>query len=422
MINTRSIGILLLAALSAASLAAEPAAESPSEALARLLDGSRSALTVTEKGLSGPGAAKLLDATRAAQFVLIGEDHGFIEVPQFVLALKRSLAADAPANLVLEVGPLSAAKLADASRKNELTRLATDYPAAIPFFGWKDDAAMAKAWQGADRSARLWGIDQEFLLSTRLHAERLKVLNPRGAAGEAAAAFASRALASETAMNERHDPSTLLLPQLEAEDFAMLRAAIKPAAGSESASILDELAESAEVYRGQSGDGLASNQQRSLMMKRHFMAYYDAASKKDGVAPRALFRLGAFHAGRGRSPTNQFDIGNLASELAASRGRRSVHVLVLVAGGTVNKWFPLSADTSLRNAAYDAKEELAVLDAAPYLEHAFATGWTVFDLSTLRTSRAARQSAGAMFDRIAFDYDYVVMVAQGHAAVELAQQ
>lgn len=419
------LSAMLLAAFTTATWAAAPVAvapaPTPAQALVGLLEGSRSAMTVGNQGMSGPGAAVLLDATRDAQFILVGEDHGFIEVPQFVMALKRSLAADAPPNLVLEVGPLSAARLAAAARKDRLAALAKDYPAAIPFFGWRDDAAMAAAWQGTSPRTLLWGIDQEFLLSTRLHAERLTVLNPSGEAGAAATAFAGRAQAAETAMNERHDPATMLLPQLEKKDFDALHAVLKPAVGSESAMILDELAESAEIYRGQSGDGDASNHQRSLMMKRHFMAYYDAASTKNEPAPRALFRLGAYHAGRGRNPINQFDIGNLASELAASRGHKSVHVLVLTAGGTVNKWFPLSADTNLRSTPYNAAEELSVLEAAPYLKNAFSTGWTVFDLSALRTSRKARESAGRLFDRIAFDYDFVVIVAQGHAARELTQ-
>ena len=74
-------------------------------------------------------------------------------------------------------------------------------------------------------------------------------------------------------------------------------------------------------------------------MKRNFMHYYQAALKHQ-PQPRALFRLGAFHAGRGLSPTKLFDIGNLASELANSQGSHSLHILVIAAGGQVNRWFP----------------------------------------------------------------------------------
>lgn len=392
---------------------AQPA-ETPSQALARVMDASRLPLAIELGSLSGAGADKMIEAARHAQFILVGEDHGFVEVPRFVLGLRKALGKDAPDNLVIETGPLAAARLAEAARSDTLSTLSARYPAEIPFFDWNDDGAMALAFQQNKSANVLWGIDQEFILSTRMNFERLSQLHPDAVV---VAAYVKRAQEAEAKMLAEHDPSAALLPQLQAEDFAALRAAVKSHTGSESTSIIDELAESAEIYRSQGSDGNASNHQRSLLMKRHFMAHFDAANRHASAPVRAMFRIGAYHAGRGLNPINQYDLGNLASELAASRGLSSVHILVLAAGGTVNKWLPFVEEKAARASPYDAKMELESVHAVPFIEHALKNQWSVFDLHAFRSELAARKEGGAGFEQLVFAYDYVVMVPEGHAAV-----
>jgi hypothetical protein len=402
----------LMPVLSWAAESHKPAVQS----LAAALTGARSSLAIQNGELVGPGSADLVRRARIAQFVLVGEDHGFAEVPAFVIALKRTLGADAPAYLVAEVGPLSAAKLTQASRDGAANSVELHYPGAVPFFGWRDDLAMFEAWQQGSVLPAVWGIDQEFILSTRMHLERLAMIAPP--AGRASAEhYLARAVEADRALLAEHDPSVVLLPQLGDADFRSLRIAFDAHDGDEAGEILAELAESASIYRGQSQDGADSNAQRAVLMKRHFMRYYHEALRRDGRPPRALFRLGAFHAGRGLSPINQFDIGNLASELAASNGSESLHILVVMRGGHVNKWLPFLADTASRNSTYDAHSELAQIGAAPFIDHTAGDAWNVFDMTPLRHSAAARKAGGTLFERLVFAYDYVVVVPEGHAAV-----
>lgn len=391
--------------------------ESPSDAFTRVITSSRSPIAIEDASLSGVGAGRLVAAARQAQFILIGEDHGFVEVPQFVIGLRNALGKDAPENLVIETGPLAAARLAEAARRNTMAELVTRYPAAIPFFDWKDDGAMAHAFQHNQRDNVLWGIDQEFILSSRMNLERLLQLHPRSGV---VAEYVERAQEAEERMLAEHNPSGVLLPQLQADDFAALRAAVKPRVGSESALIIDELSTSADIYRLQGSDGDASNAKRSMLMKRHFMASYDAAGLRASSPVRAMFRIGAYHAGRGLNPINQYDIGNLASELAAGRGFSSVHILVVAAGGSVNKWLPFVEDKAARVSAYDARAELASVHAVPFIEHALRDQWSVFDLRSFRSERAATKAGGAGFEQLVFAYDFVVVVAEGHAAVGYA--
>jgi len=268
--RTKSALAIVLMALSALACATEAAPETPAQVLSRILDASRMPLAMSDQGLSGPGARKIIDDARHAQFILVGEDHGFTDVPQFVVALKRSLGADAPSNLVLEIGPLTAAHLADAARTDAIGRLASRYPAALSFFDWVDDGDMAKAWQGRGARTVLWGIDQEFIIATRMHFERLEALNAHATASARALVdgYLRRAQAADIKLVAEHDPEAALLPQLQADDFDQLRAALKPKPGSESAKILDELEQSAEIYRTHGTQGYDSNHARSLLMKR----------------------------------------------------------------------------------------------------------------------------------------------------------
>jgi hypothetical protein len=394
---------------------AAPAHKS-AESLADVLHGARSTLSIQAGELAGPGSVDLVRRARAAQFVLVGEDHGFAEVPQFVAALKRALGADAPAYLVAEIGPLSAEHLRQSSHEGSADAVELHYPSAVPFFGWRDDVAMFEAWQTGSAVPSVWGIDQEFILSTRMHLERLVELTPPDRRATAQL-YLTRAVEADHTLVTEHSPNGVLLPQLGDSDFQALRGAFDGAVPGEAAEILKELAESADIYRGQSGNGYDSNAHRASLMKRHFMRYYKEAALRDGRTPRAVFRLGAFHAGRGLSAINQFDVGNLASELAASNGSESLHILVIVRGGHVNKWLPFLADDGSRNSRYEARSELAQVGAVPFLDHTVKGAWTVFDMTPLRHSASARKSGGELFERLVFGYDYVVVVPEGHPAV-----
>lgn len=414
-------GAILLATFIGGALAADtPAEKTPEQVLSELLTSHRSELTLTADGLGGAGAKALLDRARTAQFILIGEDHGFAEVPEFVLALRQSLGRDTPQNLVLEIGPYSAQRAAIAAREESLSALSRDYPAAMPFLNLREDGAMASAWQHGDKRERLWGLDQEFLFSGRLILERLHALATTEAAKKAVADALARNARADAEALAQHDTAPTLLLQWQDADFAQLRTALNPRPGSEAARLIDELDESAQIYRGQQTDGYASNHQRAQLMKRHFMDYYRAAQKAGEAVPRALFRFGANHMIRGISPTNLFDIGNFASEFAASNGRTSLHVLVLVGAGSANRWLPFVADAGLKTQPYDARAEMGDFGVMPFIERARPSGWTVFDVDALRRQRKARQSAGAAFEKIVFGFDYVVVVAQGRAAKDYA--
>ncbi|NCT69081.1 MAG: hypothetical protein GXC76_15745 [Rhodanobacteraceae bacterium] len=399
--------ILFTALIATLRLAcAAPTDDNPAAALAAALEARRQPLQLADGVLQGAGAARLLADARAAQFVLVGEDHGFADVPAFTLALQRALA---PAALVMEIGPHSAARVERALRADPqaLARLQATHPFAVPFLCWREYAALAGAAVGAPAPA-LWGIDQEFVLSPRLHFARLAELAPDADARRLAEDYRRRDAEAYRTLVERRDPGAALLPRLREQDFAALRGAFAGAA-PEARALIDALADSAALYRGQSTDPYASNRDRAKLMKRAFMTRYVALAARQ-PQPRVLFHMGAYHVGRGRSPTDQYDVGNLAAELAESTGARSYHVLVLAAGGRVNRWLPFAPDAALKQADYDAHAELDPLGAGPLLDHALRGSWTLFDLAAMRDEPALRKAGGPAFDRLVFAYDAVVVI------------
>ncbi|KWS04876.1 hypothetical protein AZ78_2426 [Lysobacter capsici AZ78] len=374
-------------------------------------------LRIASSGLSGAGAGFLLERAAASQFVLIGEDHGFADTPRFAQGLQASLGDRRLDHLVLEIG-YYAARRVEASlceRKDGLAQLNQAFPFFSPFVNFKEDGALAASFAACDPAApSLWGIDQEFLLSSQLHLDRLQQLTTNEPQRKQLAVFRREADEAWNAMVAKHDPGSIALVNWTAEDFSRLRGIFNADRDPEAVALIDAMAASSEIYRSQNTGAYASNRARSVMMKSLFMRNYQAARAKQ-ERPRALFKLGAYHAARGLTPTQQFDIGNLASELAESNGERSFHVLVLMNGGEVNRHFPFSADSTDERAAYDAKEELKTLGIEALLAVAPSDDAVVIDLASLRAD-GPRMPPGNPINRLIYNYDAVVLVAKGHAA------
>jgi hypothetical protein len=151
-------------------------------------------------------------------------------------------------------------------------------------------------------------------------------------------------------------------------------------------------------------------------MKARFMDRWRATAGGDR---RAMFRVGACHAMRGLAPTGVFDLGNLASGLAASEGGHSLHLRVIAAGGTVNRKLPFLADEGLRRAPCDGRRGQAVLGAEPFVDAAGGDGWSLFDLASLRRQGALLEAAGPRFARLVHGYEFLLLVPVAEAARDI---
>lgn len=285
------------------------------------------------EGLSGVGGERLRAELADAQFIALGEDHGFAGSPLLAEALAHDAAAVAARNgsgplyHAIEVGPFSTAwarELLTERGVDDFGRALTGRPFAMPFLTNAEDARLALPFARADR---LWGIDQEFLGAPSILLDTLTIPVGGGATISELARWRNQDTVALAAGKFGH----VMLSAAKPADFADLRARFPGDAKAQA--LIDALAASARIYQlNNSEQYLQNNEERARLMRDTFLAAYRAAPAK---APAVLFKMGAYHMGRGTTPTAIYDIGSLLPGLAAANGKTSLHIAYVPLAGSV---------------------------------------------------------------------------------------
>ena len=368
-----------------------------------------------------PALDQLLAEARQSQFFLIGEYHGGVEPPQLTAALFRAFQPLGYRHLAVEMGPLTTARLESLARQpsalDAIRALALRYPFALVFEGWREEAALlVDAVQTAHLPppcSVVWGLDQEFIFSGRLHFDRLSQLATTPDARAAVAGMRARAFAGETFPRQFSSTPPLLLTATPA-DFDRLAAAF-PREG-EATRIIAELRASARVYQeAHAGNAHRASLDRAALMQRHFDDYYAGAVAAGEPLPRVLLKLGDNHLLRGRSFTDVFDLGKGLPTLAARHGLRTYHLLLLAHGGRLNTLHSTSADPRTATVVYHPADTEPGFDPAPLLAAAPADEWTLLDLRPARPLLASGQiKTGDTLARLIRGYDGVLVIPEAH--------
>ena len=358
--------------------------------LVKILVQNRRMMKLENGWLAGEGAQFLVDQAGSSQFFLIGEDHGFADLPILTAALFSAINPLGYRNFATETGTLTAAYVEKLARQPQAEKafagFNAQYPFGIPFYNWKEEARMAAAIVEADggKGRVLWGLDQEFIMSSAFHFKRLAELAPDAKAKQVVDEYYSKIKTEFARIIKSKNPQLAFLSSAKGEDFDKLDAAFK-GASAEAKTILSELRQSREIYQKNfDGRGYDSNLQRSILMKRHFIAYYNNAARLRKTPPRVLFKFGANHVKRGKNFTNVYDIGNFVSELAVSHGSTSFHLFVLPIGGTQNAYVPFLENVADKEKKVVITESSGFFDARPFLQTKEGKDWAVIDLRPLR--------------------------------------
>ena len=404
-------------------LAAHPAAQdsvNEQAALSAQLKTNSRPLSYSAGKLAGAGADWLRREAQRARFCLIGEEHGFAENPLFAAALLAQL--DGYQYFAAEIGTLTAARLEAAARQQSARAVLAEfnhrYPFSLPFFNWQEEGELlATALKLPGKAPRLWGLDQEFFFSPVYHFERLRQLAPNARARALVQTYCDKTQGELAHATATHNPGTAFLVTATAADFDQLDAAFGQR-NDEAQRILRALRESAEIYQKNArGEIYANNLQRSQLLKRNFMAFYNAALQS-GPPPKVFFKFGAGHVMRGRNYINVFDLGNFVAELAESQGATSFHVLVVAAGGTYNKFFPFVGNEADKRKPFVPANVYGYADLQAFVSLAATPGWQVVDLRPLRArigTRALPVLPRGILD-ILIGFDAVVLVDEAHPA------
>lgn len=396
---TRILTLTAAAFLSLPAGAADPA-PAPPETVEIL------PIVFSPDGLSGPGGERLRADLERAQFIALGEDHGFAGSPRLGQALAHDAAAIArrqgagPLYHAVEVGPHSARWVSAQLKAGGLDALGKGLagrPWAMPFVSNVEDAELAAPFAAA---GRLWGIDQEFVGAPSL---LLDILAARTGDAGTKTLLADRRHKDDAALKAGQFDA-IMTATAPPQDFEELR---KRFAGDTAAqAIIDDLAETTHIYRlNNSGQYLQNNEERAALMQRYFLAAYRTAPTK---APRVLLKMGANHVGRGTTPTSIYDLGSLLPGLAAANGRTAVHIAYLPLGGSVRSINP--SGTAFTAVGPYADEVVGpILDAAGIArDRVPADGHVLIPLAPLRHNLQGKKlrelPAFSRFTLIGFDY------------------
>lgn len=376
-----------------------------------------------DKGqLSGAGFDLLMEEGKNSSFFLIGENHGMAENPQFTAALFNAYKQFGYQYFATETGPYTARYLQKTAAADDMyaqmQALLQRLPWSIPFFSWKEECLVLEAVvsdQSADEPV-VWGLDQEFAASPRMHFEYLQ----KNAADENSRAVAKKyfdmAMAALKESEESKNPSKAFMAIVRPDDFEQLKTAF--AGQEDNLNLIKELEESIHIYQlWFQGRGYESNYLRAEMMKRHFWDYYSEA-KKQTDQPKVMFKFGSNHMYRGANALNVFDIGNFVSELASQEGTQSFHLYNLPRKGTQNTYNPFSTSEADKSSAYDASQPSKRTDYSSLLKATSDTEWSVVDLRPLRKKLFNRslKDLHPWMEKLIWSYDAVLMIPEVTAA------
>jgi hypothetical protein len=401
--------ILLLAVL--AGMAAPSIADE--NLLQDLLKENSYEISMAESGLHGVGADFISRESRNAQFVVIGEGHNVLEIPQFTTALFSLLHEQHEFNyFATEQDPLMMQLVSREPARGKLDQivaLAKKYPYGLTFASDQEQAMLADiASISNGRSYPVWGAEQAFGATQYLDALLDTDLNSTDKATISSALPGVRKAEQKRDIRNSHYMAN---GESKAELIQQLKNISQTTQNSEAEFYIDALVKSDEIYnyyfRAVAGEavGLFNNTVREAYIKKRFVQEYNRAKNLDKKLPRVLLKYGSNHTVRGRNPTNAYPIGNFVSELAIANDMESFSILLVAYGSHLGK------PDSIRD-AYPLFAQVA-----PEQE------WQITDLRPLRQYYHARklnddvaEELRKEFSRIIFGYDAILYLPGGHPA------
>jgi hypothetical protein len=352
--------------------------------IAKLLQ-NRYALSVRSGRLSGAGAQALQSAIAQSRFVLLGEDPGVAQAPEFWAAVCNAAGPKGFHTMAVEEGLLVAAELEGWARRPDglahLVAFEKMFPESINVYNAREEFDMLQQCARVAQSEfRLWGLNQEAL----------------GAAG----LILSRVLTSRIGKEARSAMQQLLQKNDEAYrravqsgrifDLFMIAADDKELAGGaalllkdgslEARSLFGSLVESHEINRTSPAD-YGNARRRERLMKTLFAANYMRAASTAAAPLKVLLKLGAYHVYRGLNPVHGSGIGNYIAEFAEGQGAQSLHIRLMAVKGSQPIHPRVGQAAQLR--PFNLEDE----PGSRYLQSMFSnllrSDWTMFDLRPL---------------------------------------
>ncbi len=368
---------------------------------------------------SGPAWDRIVSEGGAAQFFLLGEEHGIAENPKLASQLFSELLNRGYSKLAIEVSPTMAWLMDDALAGDGLDGLRDLFsqPGGEPaFFGMAEEAEMLAAVRAVAPPDEpvLWGTDYEVAGDRPL----IKLLEraEKPAAAEAALEAVAAASAASWAEYEKTGSPQFIFSF--AGDPALIRAVREawPDPDPRSEVILNTLEKTLSINRlWIQGSAWESNHARAALQRENFLRYW-RVEKEHGTAPKVMAKYGASHIVRGLSQTAVYDLGTLLPEIAAIEGSHSFSLMVVPgAGSSIAALNPSTWSYEARPAQGSYLKGIE-----PLMNAAFEDGFTLIDLASLRS--VVGMDRGELDDelfRIVHGFDMLLVMSGSTPSGEL---
>ncbi|MFA6651668.1 MAG: hypothetical protein WC128_04825 [Bacteroidales bacterium] len=348
--------------------------------------------SIENNSFTGNGWDTLITQIKKSDFVLIGEDHLTNEIPFFYSAVVNEVKFD---NFFCEIDPYSA-KIIESKIKNpdelQLKEYIKEFGDTFSFYAFEPEFQLLK--QLVRSNTTIYGTDQIILIADRLICNKLKQITHNNKAKkiyenieEKSKIYFSEFLKdpnknfyffTDEFEKQLTDLLTLDLSEQEKERINALKLSLK-------------------IYKEQ------NHHLRIQLMKNNLMKEYLHWENK-----KNLFKYGAFHLAKGESLLNVYDLGNLVNNIADSKFKQSLHIMVFGKSGTQSSPFNGYPDQPIDENSSNLEPFKLLLD------NVTTDQWHCFDMSPLRTAleNGTVVVNNTQLEKIIKGYDYVIIIPE----------
>jgi len=348
-------------------------------------------LSPEKKSFTGAGWDTLLQQIKQSDFVLIGEDHFTNEIPAFFKAITAKVKFD---NFFCEIDPYSSKIIQnkiDSLPGEKLAKYVAGYGNTFSFYALDPEFQLMK--QLVKSKTTIYGLDQILLVADGLLCSELKQLTHNARARKIYDSIEINSkIYFDNFLKDPNKPFYFLTDYFEKN----LEALEVLALGKQEKEVIASFKISVKIYKEQ------SHHLRVQLMKSQLMKNYDAWVNK-----KNLFKFGANHMPKGESLLKIYDVGNLVNNIADSKFKKSLHVMIVGKDGMQAAPFKGFPDTKVD----ENSDDLKILK--PFFPLVTGKDWHCFDMLALRKVLEVKQiNCTDGLRRIINGYDFLVIIPE----------
>jgi thiol-disulfide isomerase/thioredoxin len=349
-----------------------------------------------KKSFKGNGWDTVLTKIQKSDFVLIGEDHFTNEIPLFASAVTDKVKFD---NFFSEIDPY-AAKIIESKIKSlsapQLHKYHNEFGNVLSFYAFEHEFDLFK--QLVKKGTAVYGTDQILMNADRLICSDLKNKTKVVKAKKIYETIEVQSKAYfDFFLKDPSRPMYLMTNEFENQIAELLLLDLS----KEEREKIAHMQLSAKIYKEQ------NHHLRIQLMKKNLMNEYGNWENK-----KNLFKFGANHMAKGESLLKIYDLGNVVNNIADSKYKNSLHIMIVGKSGTQASPFKGFPEQTI-------DENSDNLKALKPLFNAVTTDqWHCLDMLPLRN--ALEEGKLMIHDielsRIIKGFDYVIIIPKVSAA------